>query len=172
MPSQPSHQQHRDAAGDPSVGCAVITVSDSRTEATDTSGQLIRQRLAEAGHRWEVYQIVPDEPERITPLLERLIAAPEIEAVLLNGGTGIARRDRTFDVVSRLLEQTLPGFGEIFRLLSYEQVGAAAMLSRAVAGVAGGTLLFAMPGSPNAVELAVDKLILPELAHLVWELRR
>jgi molybdenum cofactor biosynthesis protein B len=173
MSTQPSHQRHREAAagGDP-VQCAVVTISDTRTTADDTSGDLIRARLAAAGHVTVSSAIVPDEPDRIGPLLELLLARDDVDAVILNGGTGIARRDRTFDVVSARLDKALPGFGELFRMLSYEQVGAAAMLSRAVAGVCGGTLVFSLPGSPNAVELALDQLILPELAHLVWELRR
>jgi molybdenum cofactor biosynthesis protein B len=153
------------------VSCAVITASDTRTPETDESGRHIRERLVAEGHRVLSAEIVPDEPEPI----ERAIAAAidaGAEVVLLNGGTGIARRDRTFDAVDRLLEKRLPGFGELFRMLSFEQVGAAAMLSRATAGVHRGRLLISIPGSRPAVELAMERLILPELSHLAWELTR
>lgn len=165
-----SHADHRARARDLPVRCAVITVSDTRTKDTDKSGALMKARLAEAGHETTVYRIVPDEPDRIEALLDEL--AGTVEAVLLNGGTGVSRRDRTFEAVSGRLEQTLPGFGELFRLLSYEDVGSAAMLSRAVAGVYRGTVVFSTPGSPNAVRLAMDRLIVPELQHLVWEVAR
>ncbi len=170
--SQPS-QEHRDqAAAREPVRCAVVTISDTRTPETDASGRLCRERLEAAGAVVLDYQILPDEPDLIGPLLESLCARDDIDAVLLNGGTGIARRDRTYDAVAARLDKLLPGFGELFRLLSYQEVGAAAMLSRAVAGVREGTLVFSMPGSPNAVEVAMDRLIAPELAHLAWELRR
>jgi molybdopterin adenylyltransferase len=164
-------QEHRELAGDRAVSCAVITASDTRTPETDESGRHIRERLVAEGHRVLSAEIVPDEPEPI----ERAIAAAidaGAEVVLLNGGTGIARRDRTFDAVDRLLEKRLPGFGELFRMLSFEQVGAAAMLSRATAGVHRGRLLISIPGSRPAVELAMERLILPELPHLAWELTR
>ena len=173
MAQRSSSQEHRDAAAElPPVRVAVVTISDTRTPANDHSGSLLQERLAAAGHGICDYRIVPDEPARIEPLLRDWCARADCDAVILNGGTGIATRDRTYDVVAALLDKTLPGFGEIFRILSYEEVGAAAMLSRAVAGVCEGTLLFSLPGSTNAVRLALEKLILPELAHLVWELRR
>jgi molybdenum cofactor biosynthesis protein B len=149
----------------------VITVSDTRTEADDHSGALIRERLAAAGHPVVASCIVPDEPERIRALLAEL-ADGEAEAVLMSGGTGISRRDRTFEVVSAAIERPLPGFGELFRSLSYVEIGAAAMLSRATAGVWAGRLLVSMPGSVDAVRLAMDRLVLPELGHLVSELVR
>ena len=168
--SSESTTEHREQAASTNVTCAVVTVSDTRTPESDTSGKLMRTRLE--GHGFEVteYAIVPDDPERIDALLDDL--AGTVDAVLMNGGTGISRRDRTFDVLSGKLEKTLPGFGEIFRMLSYEEVGAAAMLSRATAGLYQGTLFFSTPGSPNAVEVALDQLILPELKHLVWEVVR
>ena len=165
-----SHEEHQTRASELVVRCAVITVSDTRGEADDHSGALIKARLSEAGHLVESYDVVPDEPEQVADLVRRFAA--HHDALLLNGGTGISGRDRTFEAVSGLLDRTLPGFGELFRMLSYEQVGAAAMLSRAIAGVSGHALVFSMPGSPNAVRLAMDRLILPELKHLVWELRR
>lgn len=166
-------QQHRAAAADRGpIPCAILTVSDTRTPETDRSGQAIRERLEEVGHRVAFYRIVKDEPDQISALLDELTAAGECRAILINGGTGIARRDTTFDAVSRKLEKTLPGFGEIFRMLSFHEIGAAAMLSRATAGVYRDCLVFSMPGSSNAVKLAMDRLIIPELEHLVWELTR
>lgn len=171
--SSESTQQHRELAAERGpVACAVLTVSDTRTPETDTSGALIRRKLEEAGHRVVFYQIVKDEPDRIGGLLDHLVEETEAQAILLNGGTGIAPRDTTFDAVSARLEKLLPGFGELFRMLSWEQVGPAAMLSRAVAGVYRNRLVFSMPGSTNAVTVAMDRLIVPELDHLVWELHR
>ena len=153
--------------------CAVVTLSDTRTEATDQSGRRIRELLTGAGHVVTHYQIVPDEPSLLEPLLIGLLAGGDVDAVLTNGGTGFSRRDQTIPVIQRLLETPLPGFGELFRMLSYPQIGSGAMLSRAVAGVAkGGKLLFAMPGSTGAVELAMTKLVLPEIKHLLHELRK
>jgi molybdenum cofactor biosynthesis protein B len=160
---------HRAAAPD-AVGCAVLTVSDTRTPATDTSGALIRELLTDAGHAVVDDRIVPDEPRLIREALAAWTARPEIRAILANGGTGIAARDTTYDVVAALLEKRLDGFGELFRMLSYGEIGAAAMLSRAVAGVYRDRLLVAMPGSRNAVRLAMTKLIVPELGHLVYEI--
>jgi molybdenum cofactor biosynthesis protein B len=162
---------HR-AAGPDSVRCAVLTVSDTRTEETDRSGQLIKELLASHGHALGGYQIVPDEPDAIQRLLEQWIADPAIAAVLSNGGTGIARRDTTYDVIDGLLEKRLDGFGELFRALSFEEIGSAAMMSRAVAGSRDGTFIVAMPGSTNAVRLAMERLVLPELSHVVYELSK
>jgi molybdenum cofactor biosynthesis protein B len=166
-------QQHREAAaGRGPIGCAIVTVSDTRTVETDTSGQAIRERLEAAGHGVVFYEIVKDEPDQIAALLDRIVDQTDARVVLFNGGTGIARRDTTYDALSRKLEKTLPGFGEIFRMLSYQEIGAAAMLSRATAGVYRDRLVFSMPGSSNAVKLAMDRLIVPELEHLAWELTR
>lgn len=163
-------EEHREHAEGTPVHCAVITVSDTRSTDTDESGQLAINRLE--AHDFEVteYALVPDDPERIELLIEEL--AGSVEAVLINGGTGVSARDRTFDVLSGKLEKELSGFGELFRMLSYDEIGAAAMLSRATAGVYQETLFFSTPGSPNAVELALDELIAPELEHLVWEVVR
>ncbi len=161
--------QHRAAAR--RAACAVVTVSDTRTEATDTSGARIRDLLVEAGHRIVAYDIVPDEPERIRRRLEELLASDELDAVITNGGTGLAPRDTTYEVVAGLLEKRIDGFGELFRMLSYQEVGAAAMLSRAVAGSARGKLVASLPGSTAAVELAMTKLLVPELGHVVRLLR-
>ncbi|HEV2527789.1 MAG TPA: MogA/MoaB family molybdenum cofactor biosynthesis protein [Thermomicrobiales bacterium] len=166
-----STAEHRDNAPD-AVGVAVLTVSDTRTEATDASGQIILAGLREQQHTVVNYRIVPDEPGRIDPLLREWAADDRVAAILINGGTGIARRDTTYDVVAGLLEKRLDGFGELFRMLSYDEIGAAAMLSRAVAGVHHGTLIISMPGSRNAVNLAMSRLVLPELSHLVYEITK
>lgn len=149
--------------------CGVITVSDTRTAADDTSGQRIRALLEEHGHRVEYYRIVEDEPAEIAALVRDAPAA--VEVIICNGGTGVARRDTTFEAITRLLDKEIPGFGELFRMLSYEQIGAAAMLSRATAGVAGRRVVFSLPGSTKAVELAMTKLILPQLGHVVGLVR-
>ena len=157
---------HPDDSTKTAIACAAIAVSDTRTPKTDKSGTLIRSLVEAAGHRVVHYQIVKDEPAQINMLIQDLAAHPDIQAVLLSGGTGIAMRDTTYDVVVRLLEKELPGFGEIFRQLSYAEIGSRAIASRAVAGVYARTLIFSMPGSSKAVELAMKSLILPELAHL------
>lgn len=155
-----SAHHHRDAA---SVGCAVVTVSDTRSADNDGSGRRIQDLLREHGHRIEHYEVLKDEPELIATAIR---SAPATAAVIiLNGGTGLARRDTTFEAVSRLIEKEIPGFGELFRMLSYEQIGAAAMLSRATAGVVGKHIVFSLPGSTAAVELAMTRLILPVLGH-------
>jgi len=163
-----SHKQHR-GHDVRHVSCAVVTVSDTRTEADDTSGQRIQALLQESGHRIETYRILKDEPD----LIRRTFAAlpSSVEAVILNGGTGLAPRDTTFEAVERLLDKQISGFGELFRMLSYEEIGAAAMLSRAIAGVAADRAVFSIPGSTKAVELAMMKLILPEIGHIVGLVR-
>ncbi|HVC99473.1 MAG TPA: MogA/MoaB family molybdenum cofactor biosynthesis protein [Pirellulales bacterium] len=155
-----------------SLGCAVVTVSDTRTEATDTGGKAVANYLVQAGHRVVDRRIVRDEPDQMRSLLLAYRDRSDIDAVLLTGGTGVTSRDQTFETVAGLLTKTLPGFGELFRVLSYQEIGAAAMLSRAVGGLLGGTVILTMPGSPAAVQLAMQKLILPELPHLVREARR
>ena len=167
-----STQLHRELAKNQSAACAILTISDTRTEATDEGGKIIRQALEAAGHTIKAYAIVKDEPKQIDAQLRAWLGDASLHAILCTGGTGIARRDTTIEVVERLLDKKLDGFGELFRMLSWDQVKAAAMLSRATAGLAGETLLFAMPGSTNAVRLAMEKLIAPELSHLVWERRR
>lgn len=159
-----AHEHKRDAPS--RLTCAVITVSDTRTPDTDGSGSLIRARLAAAGHGVVSYAIVPDEPARVAAHVRELVADEDVQAVVLNGGTGIAARDSTYEAVAGLLEKRIDGFGELFRHLSYEQIGAAAMLSRAVAGVVGTTAVFALPGSTAACELALERLIVPELGHI------
>lgn len=155
-----------------SARCAIVTLSDTRTSETDKSGRRIRELLESAGHLVSRYQLLPDDLKALHALLTEMLASPELDAILTNGGTGISRRDTTIEVVETHLDQTLPGFGELFRMLSWQEIGSGAMLSRAVGGVARGKVLFAMPGSTGAVELAMTKLILPELKHLVHELRK
>ncbi|EDX85100.1 hypothetical protein S7335_2799 [Synechococcus sp. PCC 7335] len=154
-----------------SVCCAVITVSDTRDETTDRSGQLMRSQLINSGHTISSYQIVKDEPKQIAALVITLANRLDVQAILLNGGTGIAARDTTFDAITPLLDKELPGFGELFRHLSYLEIGSRAMASRAIAGTRGQTLIFSLPGSTKAVGLALEKLILPELQHLTNLLR-
>jgi len=155
-----------------SVKAYVITCSDSRTEATDDGGRIIREKIAAAGHVQAGSAIVPDDPQRITAELARAQAAGA-QVALVTGGTGLSRRDSTFEALSAAIARPFPGFGELFRSLSFAEIGSAAMLSRAVAGqTASGLFVFAMPGSPAAVRLAMEKLILPELGHLIEELSR
>jgi len=153
------------------ISLAIVTVSDSRTPETDTNGQYLRAEIERLGHNIVAYHLVKDEAAQIAALLADL-SAGNAQILLFNGGTGISPRDTTYDVLSRSLEKTLPGFGELFRLLSWEQVGAAAMLSRATAGVYRGKVVISTPGSPAAVRLAWEKLIAPELQHLAWEVSR
>ena len=152
--------------------CFVVTVSDTRTSETDTGGQTVVELLEKSGHALAGRVIVPDEPDRMHPLLVELRDRDDVDVVLLTGGTGITSRDQTFETVSSLLEKHLPGYGELFRMLSYAEIGSAAMLSRATGGLAGRTVVLTMPGSLAAVKLAMEQLILPELGHLVREARR
>jgi molybdenum cofactor biosynthesis protein B len=154
------------------LSCAVITVSDTRTIETDTGGALVVQMLEAGGHRCVSRQVIPDDSAFMRALVEGLAGRGDIDAILLTGGTGIAHRDQTFETISALLTKPLPGYGELFRMLSFEQVGPAAMLSRAVGGLCGRTVVLTMPGSPAAVKLAMETLIVPELAHVVREARR
>lgn len=164
--------EHRAKAGHGPVTVAIVTVSDTRTPETDQNGLYLKGKFADLGHIVGGYRIIKDEPDQVTAALQDMAALQNVQLILFNGGTGIAPRDTTFDVLSRLLEKTLPGFGELFRMLSYQEVGAAAMLSRATAGTYRGKVVFSTPGSPNAVQVALEKLILPELNHLAWEVAR
>jgi molybdenum cofactor biosynthesis protein B len=174
------HGAHSHAASGPAAEhrargrharCRVVTVSDTRTLETDGSGLRAAELLAAAGHSVRDRRIVRDERDAIAAAVRDGIADPEVDAVILNGGTGLAPRDVTYETVLDLLEKPIDGFGELFRMLSYEQVGAAAMLSRAVAGVTGTTAVFALPGSSKAVELGIERLIAPELGHLIGLIR-
>jgi len=171
MSSDSSAHHKALAAQQGPIPIAIVTVSDTRTPDTDVNAAYLREQIAAAGHLVSGYRLIKDEAELVSSVLDEL-AASEARIILFNGGTGIAPRDRTFDALSRMLEKTLPGFGELFRMLSYEQVGAAAMLSRASAGVYRNKVIISTPGSPAAVELAWEKLIAPELAHLAWEVVR
>ncbi|MFH7025683.1 MAG: molybdenum cofactor biosynthesis protein B [Heteroscytonema crispum UTEX LB 1556] len=166
-----TQQPHPDSPG-MTVTCAVVTVSDTRSPETDKSGQLIQQLLLNANHAVAAYTIIKDEPAQIQGQLELLDIRTHLDAVIFNGGTGIAPRDTTYDAIEKLLEKTLSGFGEIFRFLSYQEIGSRAIASRAVAGVYQNKLIFSLPGSSNAVRLAMEKLILPELPHLVSQMRQ
>jgi molybdopterin adenylyltransferase len=167
-----SHEQHQQQAAERGpVALGIVTVSDTRTADTDLNGQFLRQAIPAAGHHVVLYQIIPDEPAQVQSLLDQAATAG-VQVLLFNGGTGISARDTTYDALAARLEKILPGFGELFRLLSWEQVGAAAMLSRAVAGTYKGMVVFSTPGSNKAVRLAWEKLIAPELAHLACELVR
>jgi molybdenum cofactor biosynthesis protein B len=150
----------------------VITCSDTRTPDTDTSGQLIRKLLEERGHTVVGHHLVKDDPAQIQLWIARGTANEDVQAIIINGGTGISRRDSTFEAVDEMLKKRLAGFGEIFRLLTYQEIGSPAIMSRATAGITNGRVLFSIPGSENAVRLAMEKLILPELGHLVGELTK
>lgn len=165
-----THQPHLDFTHT-AVTCAVITVSDTRSFETDKSGQIIKQLLLDADHTVGVYTIIPDEPTQIQNQLQSLAKNMNLDAVICSGGTGIAPRDTTYDAIANLLEKTLPGFGELFRYLSYKEIGSRAIASRAIAGVYQSKLIFSLPGSTNAVKLGMQQLILPELIHLVTQLR-
>lgn len=172
MSKQTGPQAHREQARrEGPVRIAVITVSDTRTPQDDVNGEFLRQRIDRAGHHLCAYRVIPDDKNLIERALNEL-SEHGCQVLLFNGGTGISRRDTTYDVLTAKLEKTLPGFGEIFRMLSYEQVGSAAILSRATAGTYHESVVISVPGSPKAVELAWEKLIAPEIQHLVWELAR
>ena len=170
--SSASTEQHREAAAEQGpIKAAIVTVSDTRTPETDKNAVYLREQLANDGNSVTAYRIIKDEPDQVEAVLDEM-AETDARVILFNGGTGIAPRDTTFDVLSRKLEKTLPGFGELFRVFSYDQVGAAAILSRATAGVYRGKVVISTPGSSAAVQLAWEKLIGPELQHLAWEVGR
>src|SRR4026208_49066 len=155
-----------------SIGCMVITCSDTRTPDTATSGHRIMHMLKDAGHSVVAYHLVKDEPAKIKTKIKSAVADKKVQAIIINGGTGISRRDSTFEAVDAMLEKRLVGFGEIFRYLTYQDIGSPAIMSRATAGIIKGRVLFSTPGSESAVRLAMEKLILPELGHLVKELTK
>lgn len=167
-----SVSEHHQRAGSDAVTLAIVTVSDSRTPETDRNRAWLEAQLRERGHRVGAYRLIRDEADQVAAALQELAAMPDVQIILFNGGTGISPRDTTYDVLSRHLEKTLPGFGELFRMLSYEDIGPAAMFSRATAGVYRSTLVVSLPGSSGAVRLACDKLLFPELNHLAWEIVR
>lgn len=161
------HAEHR-AQAPRDVACYVVTCSDTRTPADDRSGDAIRALLKAHDHRVTGSIVVKDDPEAIAEVLSRIARDAGTQAVILTGGTGLSSRDSTFEAVDRLLEKRIDGFGELFRWLSFQEIGPAAMLSRATAGLYRGKVIFSLPGSEGAVRLALDKLILPELGHTVW----
>lgn len=162
--------EHKDKAHR-AVSCAVITASDTRNEETDTSGQKIKDLLVERQHVVLSYQILKDEPAQMSAAVRTLLERSDIDAIIINGGTGIAPRDTTFEAIQGLLEKEISGFGELFRMLSYQDIGSAAMMTRATAGVAKGKIIISLPGSTGAVELGMTKLVLPELGHMMFVLR-
>jgi molybdenum cofactor biosynthesis protein B len=166
-----SVHQHREAAPE-TVRVAVLTISDTRTSETDTGGDVVEETMRGAGHEVVAREIVRDEATSIRTTLVDLLARPEVDAVVTTGGTGISGRDTTYEVVERMVEKRLDGFGELFRMLSYEEIGAAAILSRALAGAVGTKFVASLPGSRNAVRLGMEKLLVPEIAHIVFELRK
>jgi molybdenum cofactor biosynthesis protein B len=163
--------EHR-ATAPRSVGCWVLTISDTKTPETDTSGALIRQLLLDAGHEVVGSTIVRDEPKDVQRVIREACATDAVRAVIATGGTGITSRDSTYEAIGALLDKRLPGFGELFRMLSYQEVGAAAMLSRAQLGIHARRIIVSLPGSPNACRLALEKLLIPELPHLIREVSR
>lgn len=163
------HETHK-AHAPASVACGVVTISDSRSPDTDDSGRAIQESLSRSGHTVPFYVVVKDDPEAIRGAVER--ASERCDAIITNGGTGLGRRDVTIPTLAPLVDRTLPGFGELFRALSYEAIGSSAMLSGAFAGVYRGRILFCLPGSPEACRLAMERLILPELGHAIGVLRR
>jgi molybdopterin adenylyltransferase len=166
-----SVEKHREASP-ARIRVAVLTISDTRTPETDTGGNVIVELMREAGHEISRREIVKDDAPRIEVILQGLLADAEVDAVITTGGTGISARDTTYEVVSRVIDKRLDGFGELFRVLSYEEIGAAAILSRAIAGAAGSKFVACLPGSTNAVHLAMEKLLVPEIPHVVFELRK
>lgn len=166
-----SADQHR-ASAPRFVRCAVLTVSDTRTVEIDTGGQTLIDGLQAAGHQVVARDLIPDDPQQMRPLVADWSRRDDIDAILLTGGTGLSSRDQTYETIAGLITKPLPGYGELFRWLSYQEIGPAAMLSRAVGGLVGKTVVLTMPGSPAAVRLAVERLIAPELGHLVREARR
>jgi molybdenum cofactor biosynthesis protein B len=167
-----SVDQHRAAAGTVTFGFAAITASDSRKPGDDLSGGQIRERALAAGHRVVESRLVPDEAGALRAAVVAALASPAVDVVVVTGGTGLAPRDVTIEAVAPLFEKTIDGFGELFRRLSWDEIGPAAMLSRAAAGVVAGKAVFLLPGSPAAVRLALERLVLPELAHLLAQARR
>jgi molybdopterin adenylyltransferase len=166
-----SQEEHK-AVAPRSVRCFIVTVSDTRTEATDSSGRAIADLLSAAGHVVAGRAIVKDDAEMVRGTLERQLAIADVQAIITTGGTGVTARDSTYEVVSSLLQKRLDGFGELFRMLSFQQIGPAAMMSRACAGIVAGHVVVSLPGSEAAVRLALERLLIPELGHLVQQASR
>ena len=167
----PADQEHK-AQAPRSVHCFIVTVSDTRTEATDTSGRAIAELLTAGGHTVEGRAIVKDDAELVRDTIVRQLANPDVQAIITTGGTGITSRDRTYEAVTAMLQKRLDGFGELFRMLSYQQIGSAAIMSRACAGLSSGRVIVSLPGSEAAVKLAMERLVIPELPHLVQQAQK
>ncbi|MCE1254833.1 MAG: molybdenum cofactor biosynthesis protein MoaB [Anaerolineae bacterium] len=170
MPSAEKHHHHM-ASEIPPVIISIVTVSDSRTQETDINGQYLKKQIENNGDLLLDYRLIRDEINEITSILEDLCQS-KTQAIIFNGGTGLSSRDSTYDVISKIITKAIVGFGELFRMLSYQQIGPAAMLSRAAAGIYKNKIIFLLPGSPAAVQLAWEKIIQPELRHIIWELSR
>lgn len=164
------HECHK-KLGIERLKCAVVTVSDSRTTETDSSGKIIKEYLTKNEHEVMFYKIVRDDEKELKDIMNELLSK-DIDVMITNGGTGISKRDITIEVVSKFISKELVGFGELFRYLSYREIGTPAILSRAMAGVYKDKLILSVPGSENAVTLAMEKIIIPELGHMLWEIRR
>ncbi len=166
-----SYQEHKKEAPQ-SVNCAVLTISDSRTEQSDESGKLLKQKLSDSGHRVIAYAILKNDSESVKQKISELLGQEEVQVIITCGGTGVGHRDITVETVSSILEKKLDGFGELFRSLSYQEIGTASIMSRAIAGAVGGKVIICLPGSLGAAKLAIDKIILPEIGHMVREATR
>lgn len=164
-------EHKKEAAALGPINCAVLVISDTRGEAEDLSGKRMVELLAQAGHKVVAYKIMGNNPELVKSAVQEQIDG-EADLILTTGGTGLSKKDSTIEAIGPLLDKVLPGFGELFRRLSYDQVGSAAFMSRALMGLLKGKILVCLPGSPKAVELALTRLIVPELHHLIWEARR
>ena len=165
------YQEHKHKAPQ-TVSCAVLTISDSRTEQDDESGGLIKRRLSENGHRLVFYSILKNDTEAIKKKIDELLRQEELQVIITSGGTGVSHRDITVDTIDPILEKRLDGFGELFRSLTYQEIGTGSIMSRAIAGVAKGKVILCLPGSLGATKLAMDRIILPEIGHLVREATR
>jgi molybdenum cofactor biosynthesis protein B len=171
MARMPADQEHK-AQAPQSVHCFIVTVSDTRTDETDASGRAIGDLLIAGGHRIEGRAIVKDDVELVRDTIVRQLANPDVQVIITTGGTGITSRDRTYEAIVAMLQKRLDGFGELFRMLSYQQIGSAAIMSRACAGLASGRVIVSLPGSEAAVRLAMERLVIPELGHLVQQAQK
>jgi molybdopterin adenylyltransferase len=165
------HLDHKEVSPK-SVNCAVITISDSRTEETDESGKFLKDKLTAAGHKVLFYALLKNDVAAIQKTFADLMLRTELQVVITTGGTGASRRDVTIETVTPLLDKKLDGFGELFRYLTFQEIGTTSVMSRAMAGVIQGKVIISLPGSLNAVTLALEKIILPEIGHMVREASR
>lgn len=166
------YEEHKRLAPQTTLGCAVITVSDSRDERSDETGRTARKLLSDAGHKVVEYRVVKNDVSQVRSVTEQMLQRPDVQLIFISGGTGIGRRDLTLEAVEPLIEKRVEGFGELFRQLSFKEIGSASMLSRATGAVARGKIMFCVPGSEKAARLALSQLIIPQANHMIWELRR